>query len=191
MMDKLIIVDKKDNVIGFEEKEKCHDGNGILHRAFSVFLFDLEGQLLIQKRSQNKRLWPNHWSNSCCSHPRKGETIEQAAYRRLFEECGIGTYNGLKDLYKFQYHAKYEDKGSENEMCSVLIGRTNTYVFSDYSESIPTPNPQEISEMDWVSKEWLLNDMAKNPQIYTPWFKLEAEKVFSDYLNEVEKLFIS
>ena len=120
-MDKIIIVDKQDKIIGFEEKEKCHDGYGILHRAFSVFIFNDKKELLIQQRSKFKRLWPLYWSNTCCSHPRFDEEIVNAAEKRIKEEFGFWCL--LKDLYKFQYQARFKDEGSENEMCSVLIGK--------------------------------------------------------------------
>ena len=85
----LILVNEKDEEIGYKTKSVCHFGEGILHRAFSIFIFNTKEQLLMQKRSSQKNLWPNYWSNSCCSHPRKGEKIESAASRRLAEELGL------------------------------------------------------------------------------------------------------
>ena len=90
--EKLILVDEHDNIIGYENKDVCHNGDGLLHRAFSIFLFTSNGELLIQQRSQEKRLWGLFWSNTCCSHPRKGETYEQATMRRLQEELGLKAY---------------------------------------------------------------------------------------------------
>ena len=87
--EQLILVDSDDNKIGYSSKSECHKGEGNLHRAFSVFIFNSSGQLLIQKRSSNKELWDLHWSNSCCSHPRKNERTKSAAIRRLEEELGI------------------------------------------------------------------------------------------------------
>ena len=85
MPGKLLIVNKKDEILRSETKEKCHEGKGILHRAFSVFIFNNKNQLLLQKRSKFKLLWPLYWSNSCCSHPKKGENIQSAAKKRLKE----------------------------------------------------------------------------------------------------------
>jgi len=85
----LILVDEDDNEVGYRSKGECHEGHGILHRAFSIFLFDKRGRVLLQQRAAGKRLWPLHWSNSCCSHPRRGETMDQALHRRLREELGL------------------------------------------------------------------------------------------------------
>ena len=119
----LILVDEKDNITGYKNKLECHEGEGILHRAFSIFIFNDAGELLLQKRSAQKHLWPNYWSNSCCSHPRKGEELENATQRRLAEELGIST--PLKHLFTFQYYAPYKNIGSEREMCAVFIGKSN------------------------------------------------------------------
>ena len=85
----LILVDSRDRELGYLDKSACHDGEGRLHRAFSVFIFNPRGDVLLQRRSRSKRLWPSHWSNSCCSHPRKGETMEQAVHRRIRQELGF------------------------------------------------------------------------------------------------------
>ena len=122
MEDTLILVDENDKEIGYLPKEKCHDGNGKLHRAFSMYVFN-GNKLLIQKRSNKKRLWPGFWSNSCCSHPRKGEDIFDAVKRRLKEELGIECEPKL--LFKFVYNASYEGEGSENEYLYVFSGDYN------------------------------------------------------------------
>jgi len=112
--DLLILVDEKDNILGYETKEKCHEGSGLLHRAFSIFIFNDKDELFIQKRSKAKLLWPRYWSNTCCSHPRIGESYIHGANRRLVEECGFETE--LKYLSKFHYSADYYSHGSENEI---------------------------------------------------------------------------
>ena len=114
----LILVDADDAVVGHADKARCHDGAGLLHRAFSVFLFDAHGALLTQQRSANKRLWPGYWSNSCCSHPRRGESLEQAALRRTAEELGLQVT--LQRVYKFTYQAGFGSLGCEHEMCTVI-----------------------------------------------------------------------
>jgi len=176
-MDNLITVDERDNIIGFESKEKCHNKDGILHRAFSVFIFNNKKQLLIQQRSEFKRLWPLYWSNTCCSHPKTNEGCKEAAERRLKEEIEISCE--LRYLYKFKYKAKYKDIGSENEICSVFIGKSN--------ESI-TQNPEEISDDKWIDVSELEKDISLNPEKYTPWFKMEIKELLSSYKKEIDKL---
>jgi isopentenyl-diphosphate delta-isomerase len=178
MADKLILVDDLDNVLGFEDKEKCHDGKGILHRAFSAFVFNNQRELLIQQRGRKKRLWPLYWSNTCCSHPRQGESYESSAARRLEEELGFSCR--LKYLYKFQYQACFNGKGSENELCAVLIGM---------HDGIVIPNPEEIEDYRWVSLDGLVPDIKSNPGKYTPWFKLEIEELLSNYHSDINRLF--
>lgn len=163
---KLLLVDKQDNLIGYEEKEACHKGNGKLHRAFSVFIFNNKNELLIQKRSKYKPLWPLFWSNSCCSHPRKDESYEKAGERRLIEELGFTCK--LKYLFKFQYQTRYKDIGSENEICAVLIGKSNAE---------PILNEEEVAEWGYVKIKDLLEDVKKNSNKYTPWFKIEIKEM--------------
>ncbi len=170
----LVLVDENDNVIGSETKEKCHDGNGILHRAFSVFIFNSKNRLLIHKRSGQKRLWPLFWTNTCCSHPSEDETYEQGGERRLKEELGLSC--SLKFLYKFQYQVPFEDRGSENEMCAILIGRC---------DSDPSPDPEEVAEWKFMDLEELQKDIEQNPEKYTPWFKMEMERLLKDFRNEL------
>ncbi len=118
--DQLILVDASDRETGFLSKEECHQGAGRLHRAFSVFLFNRRGELLLQQRSAAKPLWPLYWSNTCCSHPRQGETVEAAARRRLAEELALSAE--LRFLYKFEYRAEYQQIGTEHELCWVFAG---------------------------------------------------------------------
>jgi isopentenyl-diphosphate delta-isomerase len=173
----LTVVDKKSNIIGYEEKEKCHDGGGILHSAFSIFIFNDKKQLLIQQRSKYKRLWPLHWSNSCCSHPRAKETLKAAAERRLREELGFSC--NLKYLYKFRYFARYKHFGSENEICSVLIGKSNNGIIL---------NPREIADCKWVNITELINEIHQNPDKFTPWFKIEIKDILSYHQEAIKNL---
>lgn len=169
MRDDLILVDEDDCEVGFEEKIACHLGAGFLHRAFSVFIFNSKGELLIQKRADGKMLWPGFWSNSCCSHPRRGEEIEDAASRRIVEELGIAC--GLRYVYKFRYAAAFDDVGSEREVCSVFVGRCDDEVVVDDCE---------VSDFRWISAEELFRDVVVNGEKYTPWFRME--------LGEMRKL---
>jgi len=171
-MKKLILVNKKDKVVGFETKEKCHQGKGILHRAFSIYLFNNKGQLLIQQRSKFKKLWPLYWANTCCSHPRQDESYVKAGERRLKEELGFSCF--LKMVDKFQYQAKYKNVGSENEMCAVLVG--------EYDGKVKA-NPKEIAAWKWVDVGKLKEDFKKNPGRYTPWLKIGLKR----YLKIKEK----
>lgn len=161
----LILVDDNDKIIGYEEKGICHANNGILHRAFSIFIFNNKGEFLLQKRSMRKPLWPGYWSNSVCSHPRKGETYEYAASRRLFEEMGLES--DMQYLFKFRYQAAYKDAGSENELCALFAGVATGTVRSD---------PAEISEWKFIKIAELEKSMEVNPDIFTPWFKIEWQK---------------
>ena len=167
MGEKLVVVDEKDNLLREEDKLKCHKGDGILHRAFSAFIFNEKNELLIQKRSKLKQLWPLHWSNSCCSHPRKGESYDEAAERRVMEELGIDCR--MEMIYKFIYNAKYKNIGSENELCAVFIGKCDNMRIN--------VDPKEIAEHKFIGIEELKKDIKENPDSYTPWFKMEIGKV--------------
>jgi len=176
--DSLILVDETDQGVGFMSKALCHAGQGILHRAFSLLIFNERGDLLIQQRSASKRLWPLYWSNSCCSHPRGAETLQMATHRRLWEELGMTC--SLQFLYKFQYQAQYDATGAENELCSVFIGRT---------AEEPRINAAEISDWCWIGPEALAAELAgAGSRIFTPWFKLEWARIWRDYRAEVVTL---
>ncbi len=173
----LILVNEADEVVGYLDKASCHVGEGVLHRAFSIFIFNERGELLLQQRSEQKWLWPLFWSNSCCSHPRKGETVEAATHRRLQEELGFDV--PLTFLFKFQYHARFDDRGSENELCYVFVGRYNGDV---------EVNPNEIAAWKWVPVEVLEAEMRTNPHHFTPWFKMEWERIRKEHWHTVEKI---
>jgi len=163
--DLLILVDDNDKILGYEEKDICHANSGILHRAFSIFIFNNKGEFLLQKRSMKKPLWPGYWSNSVCSHPRKGETYESAASRRLFEEIGLGS--NMNYFFKFKYQAAYKNIGSENEMCALFAG---------VSEGVVKADPTEISEWKFITTAELDETMKVHPNIFTPWFKIEWQR---------------
>jgi len=162
----LILVDTEDRQTGRMSKADCHDGNGILHRAFSIFLFDDDGQLLLQKRAAGKRLWPGFWSNSCCSHPRDGESIDIATGRRLEDE--LHTTSDLQFVYKFIYQANFGELGAEHELCHVFLGRINGQ---------PSANETEIEEMRYLSAAVLDRELDETPEAFTPWFKLEWQRL--------------
>ena len=119
--EQLILVDDQDRELGFKSKGDRHSGKGVLHRAFSIFVLNSDNELLLQKRSGTKLLWPNYWSNTCCSHPRRGESMSEAVSRRLKQELGFEC--PLAYLYKFKYRADYGAIGAEHEFCWVYYGR--------------------------------------------------------------------
>jgi len=159
-MEYLILVDSNDKPIGTEEKVKCHLPNGKLHRAFTILLFNKEGELLLTQRSMDKMLWPGDWDGTVASHPRQSETYVSSAERRLPEELGISCK--LDYLFKFEYHVPYKDIGSENEVCGTLIG------IVDDPTKIRLVK-EEINDIKWSTLDELLNNIKKSPQIYCPW----------------------
>ena len=167
--DQLILVNEDDRKLGYTSKSECHEGEGKLHRAFSVFIFNSSGQLLIQKRSSHKELWDLHWSNSCCSHPRKNERTKTAAIRRLKEELGIVCK--LHHIYKFIYHAQYKDVGSEHEFCHVFVG-----LFDGEIQA----NPEEIDDWKFIKIDDLEKELSTSGENYTPWMRMEWRELMSD-----------
>ena len=168
--EELILVDKDDNETGFLSKSLAHDGDGTLHRAFSVFLFNEDGELLLQQRAGSKRLWPRFWSNSCCSHPRRGETMSVATGRRLRDELNVETE--LEYVYKFGYQADFGELGSEHELCHVYLG---------YIDGAVLANDHEIEEIRFLSAADLEAEFESKPDKFTPWFKMEWQTLRSNH----------
>jgi len=176
--DALILVDESDREVGHLSKALCHAGRGVLHRAFSLLIFNEAGELLLQRRAATKRLWPLHWSNSCCSHPRRNEPMESAIHRRLHEELGIRC--PMRYLFKFQYQAQYGSAGAEHELCSVYVGRYG---------GLLKINRNEIDSWRWVEPRALEHEMSGHAACeFTPWFKLEWARISSDYPGELQAL---
>lgn len=169
--EQLILVDDQDRELGPSSKAQCHEGRGTLHRAFSLFVFNPAGELLIQRRSASKRLWPLFWSNSCCSHPRWGETMDEAVHRRLQQELRIGA--DLTYLFKFEYHAQFDAHGAEHELCWVYAGQSET-------EAVEV-NGNEIDAWRFIAPDALDREMAQRPDAFTPWFKLEWKRIKQDH----------
>ena len=175
----LILVDPDDQETGSLSKAECHNGDGLLHRAFSVFLFNDRGELLLQQRGAGKRLWPMFWTNTCCSHPRQGESMQLATERRLQQE--LDTNSTLEFVYKFAYQARFNELGSENELCSVYLGRL---------EREATANDTEIAALRFVSADELQQEIVAGPERFTPWFKMEWRRLndeFTDHLANYTK----
>lgn len=168
--EELILVDPDDHVVGYASKARSHDGQGTLHRAFSAFIFNDKGELLLHQRAGGKRLWPGYWTNSCCSHPRRGESVEQAAARRLEQELGLSC--ALTFVYKFTYQAQYSGAGSEHELCHVLVGQTASPVHA---------NPTEVQAWRFVAPDAVDREMAEHAERFTPWFKLEWKRLRGEF----------
>lgn len=174
--EELILVNADDEETGHLDKLSCHDGDGVLHRAFSVFLFNRNGELLLQQRAANKRLWPMYWANSCCSHPRKGESMPVATGRRLQQELGVRAE--IEFAYKFVYQANYRGQGSEHELCWVYLGRC---------VEAPQPNRTEIAAVRYLSAAQIQSELKNNADSLTPWFKLEWERLSSEFAGLLSK----
>ena len=175
--EELILVDELDREIGRRAKGECHQGNGVLHRAFSIFIFNGSNELLLQKRSVQKPLWPGYWSNTCCSHPRAGESMEVAVFRRLRQELGFEC--PLTFLYKFKYHAQYGAVGAEHEYCWVYHGR--------YSGAVNV-NLNEIEDWRFVGIDALEAELESTPERFTPWFKMEWAEISHNHFKSILSL---
>ena len=165
--EKVILVDKKDRKIGVEEKIKAHK-EGKLHRAFSIFIFNSKGELLIQQRTKTKYHSGGLWSNTCCGHPKPGESREEAAHRRLKEEMGFDCK--LKKLFCFRYNLGLKGGLTENESNCVFIGKFDRE---------PKPNSAEVMNYKWISIKELKQEIIKNPDKYTAWLKKILKKIIN------------
>ena len=159
-LEYVILVDENDQEIGKMEKQEAHE-KGLLHRAFSVFVFNENKELLLQQRALTKYHSAGLWTNTCCSHPRIGETIEQAAHRRLMEEMGFDC--DLSTKTSFIYKAAFENGLTEHEFDHVLVGSFNGEI---------NFNPTEVKNFKWIALEELQVDLLQNNQNYTAWFKI-------------------
>ena len=169
--ENVILVDEKDNQVGLMSKLEAHQ-KGLLHRAFSVFIFNSDYKLLLQKRASSKYHSGGLWTNTCCSHPRDGEDTADAANRRLYEEMGIKT--SLRKVYEFIYRAELDNNLIENEFDHVFYG-----IYNDD----PILNTDEADDFKWIDMETLKNDIDNNADKYTVWFKI-AFDYFYNYLKK-------
>jgi isopentenyl-diphosphate delta-isomerase len=167
MEETVILVDHNDREVGGAEKLQAHR-EGSLHRAFSVFVFNSRGELLLQQRARAKYHSGGLWTNTCCSHPRLGEGTEEAAHRRLVEEMGFDCE--LEEAFHFTYRVEFGDGLVEHEFDHVFLGRF---------DGAPTPDPQEVGDWKWADTEALEKDLGENPGRYAHWFKLALPQVLS------------
>ena len=170
-IEKVILVDENDNQVGVMPKLEAHQ-KGLLHRAFSVFIFNSKYELLLQKRASSKYHSGGLWTNTCCSHPREGEEILDAAKRRLIEEMGIDT--SLRKVHDFIYKAELDNDLTEHEFDNVFYGI--------YNED-PIINEDEADDFKWIDMDSLNEDIKTNGNNYTIWFKIAFE-YFYNYLKK-------
>jgi len=170
-IEKVILVTADDEAIGSIEKMEAHE-KALLHRAFSVFIFNSKNEFLIQQRAFTKYHSPGLWTNSCCSHPREGESANEAANRRLVEEMGLSCK--LEEIFSFIYKADVGQGLVEHEYDHVFVG---------YTDLLPSINKSEVESWKYVNGENLRNDMNLNPQNYTVWFHIAFGRVESFLLS--------
>lgn len=169
--EQVILVNEKDEEIGLMGKTEAHE-KAVLHRAFSVFVFNSKKELMLQQRALTKYHTPGLWTNTCCSHPRSGESVETAAVRRLQEEMGFSCE--LKKAFDFVYRAPFENGLTEHEFDHVFIGNY---------DNEPVINPEEVNAWIWMGLEELKLDIIAFPQKYTVWFKIAFPRVY-DYVKK-------
>ena len=170
-MDYVVLVDSQDNELGKMEKLEAHE-KGLLHRAFSIFLFNSKGEMLIQQRALSKYHSPGLWTNACCSHPAPNESIIQAGNRRLKEELGLSTE--LVDAFNFEYRETFENNLTEHELDHVLVG---------YSEENPILTQEEAKDYRWITWANLLEEIDLNPENFTIWFKI----ILTKHIEKLQK----
>lgn len=165
MEEKVILVDSDDHEIGTAEKLRTHR-EGALHRAFSIFVLNSKGELLLQKRAKGKYHSAGLWTNTCCGHPRPYEPIQQAVHRRLREEMGFDC--DLKEILSFTYKVHLADNLFEHEYDHVLVG---------HYDGEPAPNPDEVDDWMWTDLESVRRDIQEHPDRYTYWLHICIDKV--------------
>jgi isopentenyl-diphosphate Delta-isomerase len=169
-IEKVILVDEFDNTLGEMEKMEAHE-KAELHRAFSIFIFNNNNQLMLQQRAHSKYHSPGLWTNTCCSHPRPEEDVLQAGHRRLMEEMGFDC--PLEKIFDFVYMAEFDVGLTEHEFDHVLFGRYN---------GDPVINPDEVHAWKWMGMDEIAADMQSHPKNYTVWFRIAFDRVY-DFLK--------
>lgn len=176
MRSSIALVDANNKIIGFAEKHDVH-AKGLLHRAFSIFVFNHANELMLHQRAHEKYHSPGLWTNTCCSHLPQGMEMDEAIHTRLLDEMGFDTQLDFVD--KFHYRIDFENGLIENEIDHIYIGA--------YSEN-PTPNPNEVADYKWVTLPTLKEDIAKIPHKYTYWLKHIMSNHYEELITAVEAL---
>lgn len=169
MKEQVILVNENDEQLGLMEKMEAHQ-KALLHRAFSVFVFNTRGELMLQQRALDKYHSPGLWTNTCCSHQRSGESNLEAGKRRLQEEMGFDC--SLKELFSFVYKAPFDNGLTEHELDHVMVGQY---------DGDPVINPAEVASFKWMPMEDIKRDILKQPLLYTEWFKI----IFKEYQDRL------
>jgi isopentenyl-diphosphate delta-isomerase len=169
MLENVILVDEYDTPLDKMEKLEAHQ-KALLHRAVSVFIFNNHNKMLLQKRAASKYHSPDLWTNTACTHPFPSESNEAAVIRRLKEEMGI-TINNVTEIFHFIYNEQLENGLTEYEFDHVFVG---------FSDELPIPNPDEVSDFDYIDINEVLKQVKKSPQNYTVWFKKIIERVANE-----------
>jgi isopentenyl-diphosphate delta-isomerase len=165
----VVLVDSDNNELGLMEKQEAHQ-KALLHRAFSVFIFNKKGELMLQQRALNKYHSGGLWTNTCCSHPRSGETTLAAAHRRLKEEMGFDCE--LTERFSFIYKTPFDNGLSEHEL---------DFVFTGVFDGIPQLNTSEVASYRWISLETLIQELHEHPEHFTSWFRI----ILKEYLEHL------
>ena len=174
--ENVVLVNQLDEEIGLMPKMEAHE-KAVLHRAFSVFIMNKNGETMLQQRAQHKYHSPSLWTNTCCSHQRQGETNLEAGKRRLQEEMGFKT--DLQELFWFIYKAPFDNGLTEHELDHVMIG---------YYDDLPVINKDEVADWKWMSPAKIKKDIMDNPQTYTVWFKIIFEKFYDHLVQNYETI---
>jgi isopentenyl-diphosphate delta-isomerase len=165
MDEYVVLVNEEDTPTGTMEKMEAHK-KGALHRAFSIFIFNSKGELLLQQRALDKYHSPGLWTNTCCSHPRHGEAVLDAAHRRLAEEMGMQC--SLEYHFKFLYKAQFENGLIEHELDHVFFGN---------SDALPELNPAEVAAYRYIGMDLLEKELNEAPEKYSPWLRISFDQV--------------
>jgi isopentenyl-diphosphate delta-isomerase len=171
----VVLVDHDDGAIAVMDKLEAHR-KGLLHRAFSIFIFNSKGEMLLQQRAAQKYHGGGLWTNACCSHPQWDEDITESAAQRLQYEMGISC--DLEHVFKFIYRADVENNLIEHEL---------DYIFVGHTDDMPVVNHAEVQNYQWISPEILVQKLQSHPELFTTWFKVLAKKVIAEFFKSKRK----
>jgi len=177
MPEYVVLVDEYDNPVGVAEKMKAHQ-EGLMHRAFSIFVFNSAGKMLIHQRALDKYHSGGLWTNACCSHPRPGESLQLAIGRRLQEEMGFDC--STHEIFSLTYHAVITG-------CN-FVEHEFDHVFYGVSDTVPHPDANEVNAFSYVDVDWLVDDVKKHQERYTAWFSLIVERVVAYHKEQIKEV---